>query len=147
MYGTSNTPGASHPRTVPDAPVQRFAMRAGLARLQPRRLLLAALGLVLLLAGLLTTYQIALARVPHERAAIEQVLRAYTGLDLRFAALELRWGWYGPEAVFSQVELREPASSGVRMHAQRLTVGFSSWSSLRRGQLEISRITLVAPDI
>ena len=113
----------------------------------PRRLLLGVLGAALLAAGMLLTYQIALARVPHHRAAIERVLRAYSGLDLRFASLEFRWGWYGPEAVFSQVELREPPRSGVRMHAQRLTVGFSSWSSVRSGQLQISRVTLIGPDI
>jgi uncharacterized protein YhdP len=136
MHGT--------PQAQDSAPPPRGTHAA--RRLLPR-VLLGAAGVALLVGGLLTTYQIALARVPHQRAVIERVLRAYTGLDLRFASLELRWGWYGPEAVFSQVELREPARSAVRMHAQLLTVGFSSWSSLRRGQLEISRITLVAPDI
>jgi uncharacterized protein YhdP len=98
-------------------------------------------------ASLLIAYQAALARIPHQRAAIERVLRAYTGLDLRFATLEFGWGWGGPEAVFSRVELGEPERTSVRVRAQRLVIGFNSWASFRRGQLEISRVALVEPDI
>ena len=98
-------------------------------------------GLVLL------SYELAVARVPQHRAALERLVRAQTGLDIRFDELGLRWGWYGPEAVFRRVELGELQSSTVLLRAPELVVGFDVWQTLRTGQLEASRITLVAADI
>ncbi len=102
---------------------------------------LAFFGVVLL------AYELAVARVPQHRAALERLVRAQTGLDIRFDELGLRWGWYGPEAVFRRVELGEPQRSNVLLRAPELVVGFDVWQSLRTGQLEASRITLVAADI
>lgn len=102
----------------------------------------AALFFVVLLA-----YQLALARVPQHRAALERLLQAQTGLDVRFSELGVRWGWYGPEAVFRNVELGEPGRSNVLLRAPELTVGFDAWRTMRSGHLEAGRIALVAPDI
>src|SRR5246500_4205458 len=102
---------------------------------------LAFFGIVLL------AYELAVARVPQHRAALERLVRAQTGLDIRFDELGLRWGWYGPEAVFRRVELGEPRRSAVRLRAPELVVGFDVWQTLRSGQLEAARITLVAADI
>ena len=102
---------------------------------------LAFFGIVLL------AYELAVARVPQHRAALERLVRAQTGLDIRFDELGLRWGWYGPEAVFRRVELGEPLRSTVLLRAPELVVGFDVWQTLRTGQLEASRITLVAADI
>ncbi|MDB6089500.1 MAG: hypothetical protein JWN85_2284 [Gammaproteobacteria bacterium] len=95
----------------------------------------------------LLAYELAVARVPQHRAALERIVRAHTGLDVRFNELDLRWGWYGPEAVFRRVELGEPGRSTVLLRAPELVVGFDAWRTLRSGQLEAGRITLVAPDI
>ena len=102
---------------------------------------LAFFGIVLL------AYELAVARVPQHRAALERLVRAQTGLDIRFDELGLRWGWYGPEAVFRRVELGEPGRSTVLLRAPELVVGFDVWQSVRTGQLEAGRITLVAADI
>jgi uncharacterized protein YhdP len=102
----------------------------------------AALSLFVLLA-----YQLALARVPEHRATLERLLQVQTGLDVRFSQLGVRWGWYGPEAVFRNVELGEPGYSHVLLRAPELTVGFDAWKSMRAGHLEAGRISLVAPDI
>ena len=102
----------------------------------------AALFVVILLA-----YQLALARVPQHRAALERLLRAQTGLDVRFSELGVRWGWYGPEAVFRNVELGEPGRSNIVLRAPELTVGFDAWRTMRSGHLEAGRIALIAPDI
>jgi uncharacterized protein YhdP len=106
-----------------------------------------ALFLVVLLA-----YQLALARVPQHRATLERLVRSQTGLDVRFSELGVRWGWYGPEAVFRHVELGEPgrtraSPSNVLLRAPELTVGFDAWRTMRSGHLEAGRIALVAPDI
>src|SRR5579872_230653 len=93
------------------------------------------------------TYQLALASIPAHRATLENLVRARTGLDIRFDELGLRWGWYGPEEVFSRVELREPGEPNVLVRAAGLTVGVDAWRTLQSGQLEAGRITLVAPDI
>ena len=92
-------------------------------------------------------YEFAVARVPQNRAALERLVRAQTGLDIRFDELGLRWGWYGPEAVFRRVELGEPGRSTVLLRAPELVVGFDVWQTLRSGQFEAGRITLVAADV
>jgi uncharacterized protein YhdP len=106
--------------------------------------LASAVGLALAVA---LGYQLALAKVPQHRAALERLVQSQTGLDIRFSELGLRWGWYGPEAVFRSVELGEPGRSNVLLRAPELTVGFDAWRSMRSGQLEAGRITLIAPDI
>jgi uncharacterized protein YhdP len=103
---------------------------------------------VTLLAGLvLLAYELAAARVPEHRAALERLVRAQTGLDLRFAELSVRWGWYGPEAVFSSVQLGEPASARVLLRAPELIVSFDAWRTVQTGRLQAGRIALIAPDI
>jgi uncharacterized protein YhdP len=92
-------------------------------------------------------YQLALARVPEHRATLERLLQSQTGLDVRFSQLGVRWGWYGPEAVFRNVELGEPGRPHVLLRAPEVTVGFDAWRSMRSGHLEAGRISLVAPDI
>ena len=106
-----------------------------------------ALGLAAFAGGLLLAYELALARVPQHRATLERLVRAQTGLDVRFNELNLRWGWYGPEAVFQRVELGEPGRANVLLRAPQLIVGFDAWRSVRSGQLQAGRITLIAPDI
>ncbi len=95
----------------------------------------------------LLAYELAVARVPQHRAALERLVRAQTGLDIHFEELGLRWGWYGPEAVFRRVELGEPGRSTALLRAPELVVGFDIWQTLRTGQFEAGRITLIAADI
>jgi uncharacterized protein YhdP len=112
------------------------------------RVTLATLGGALLLAAVaLFIYALAAARVPEHRAALEELLRAETGLEVRFSELGLRWGWYGPEAVFRGVELGEPGEARTLLTAPQLVVGVDLWRMLRSGELQIGRITLVEPDI
>ncbi|MEJ1965813.1 MAG: AsmA-like C-terminal region-containing protein [Gammaproteobacteria bacterium] len=98
-------------------------------------------------SALAVAYELALSRVPRQRAAFESLVRAQTGLDIRFNELSLRWGWYGPEAVFRRVELGEPGRSSVLLRAPQLIIGINAWQTARSGQLVAGRITLVAPDI
>ena len=112
----------------------RLAAAAALATL--------ALGLVIVLA-----YELALARVPQHRAALESLVRSETGLDMRFDEMSLRWGWYGPEAVFRQVELENPATAATVLRAPQLVVSIDTWRTLRSGRPEAGRISVVAPEI
>ena len=98
-------------------------------------------------AALAVAYEMAVARVPRQRAAFESLVRAQTGLDIRFNELAFRLGWYGPEAVFKRVELGEPGRSNVLLRAPQLVVGINAWQTMRAGRLVAGRITLVAPDI
>lgn len=98
-------------------------------------------------SALAIAYELAAARVPRHRAALESLVRAQTGLDIRFNELSLRWGWYGPEAVFRRVELGEPGRSNVLLRAPQLVVAINAWQSARAGRLVSGRITLIAPDI
>jgi uncharacterized protein YhdP len=117
------------------------------ARSWLRVALLGTLAVGAISALLLFAYELALARVPQHRAALERLVRAQTGLDVRFTELGLRWGWYGPEAVFRHVELDEPGSSEALLRAPELVVGFDAWRTLRSGHPEAGRIELIAPEI
>jgi uncharacterized protein YhdP len=106
-----------------------------------------ALCSLLPLAAVVTiAYELAAARVPQHRAALEELIRHETGLEVRFTELSLRWGWYGPEAVFHGVELGEPGGD-VLLRAPRLSVALDTWSMVRNGRFAAGRITLQSPDI
>ena len=135
MFLTAETEPA--PQTAPPSPPWRGLRAAALAMV----------GAAVFFGIVLLAYELAVARVPQHRAALERLVRAQTGLDIRFDELGLRWGWYGPEAVFRRVELGEPGRSTVLLTAPELVAGFDIWQTLRSGQLAADRITLVAADI
>jgi uncharacterized protein YhdP len=112
-----------------------------------RLTLLALGGAGLLLGTLLMAYELARARVPQHRAALEDLIRHETGLEVRFSELSVRWGWYGPEAVFHDVELGEPGRRASLLRAPRLIVSLDTWRMARSGHVQAGRITLVNPDI
>jgi len=118
----------------------------GAAR-QLRFALLALAVAVSLLIALLAAYELAAARVPQHRAALEELIRYQTGLEVRFTGLRVRWGWYGPEALFEDVELGEPQDRGMLLRAPRLIVSLDAWRMVRSGHLEARRITLEDPSI
>jgi uncharacterized protein YhdP len=111
------------------------------------RLVAWAGGVAILGAVALTAWELAAARVPQHRAALEALIREHTGLEVGFRELSVRWGWYGPEAVFHRVVLGEPGGGGALLRAPRLIVGLDTWRMLRSGELAIARITLVEADI
>lgn len=124
-----------------------FKLHIGLPGRWLRVGVLGVLGLVVLAGLSVLAYELALARVPENRAKLERLVRAHTGLDVQFNELIVRWGWYGPEAVFRGVEIGEPGRSVVLLRAPQLIVGFDAWKTVQSGQLALGRITLVAPDI
>jgi uncharacterized protein YhdP len=112
------------------------------------RLVMLGLGGVLILGALLlVAYELAAARVPQHRAALEKLIRHQTGLEVRFRSLAVRWGWYGPEAVFQDVELGEPGQRIVWLRAPRLSVALDAWRLASSGRLEARSISLESPDI
>ena len=117
------------------------------ARAGPLRGVAALLGGALLLAALLILgRELIAAQVPQHRAALEEFIRHETGLEITFSRLSVRWGWYGPEAVFDSVALGEPAAPAV-LRAAQLIVAVDPWRSMRSGQLEAGRIRLINPEI
>ncbi len=133
---------------TPAEPAGPASTAAARARWLEWRTLVVALGCALsLLAVVWLAFELTVARLPEHRAALEALVRDETHLDLRFSRLRLRWGWYGPEAVFRDVELGEPAGGALLVRAPQLVVGLDLWRMLRTGQPEAGRITLVAPDI
>ena len=112
-----------------------------------RTLVVAASSLLLLGAVVAGAAALTAARVPQQQAALEELIRRETGLDVSFRELTVRWGWYGPEAVFHAVALGEPAGGGTLLTAPQLVVGLDAWRMVRSGHLEAGRITLIKPDI
>jgi uncharacterized protein YhdP len=107
------------PRWLADLRHERSLRYLGVA-------VLASVAVALVAGFLILAYQLTAARVPEHRAALEHLVRAETGLDLRFEELSLRWGWYGPEAVFSRVELGEPGRANALLRAPELIVTFDA---------------------
>ena len=129
---------------MPAEALERPAARAAVARL---RLCLALLAALLLLLGLLLlARELIRAQVPRQRAALENLIRQETGLEVAFERLSVRWGWYGPEAVFSGVSLGSADSAAVLRCAQ-LIVAVDAWRSGRSGHLEAGRIRLLNPEL
>ena len=108
--------------------------------------LLASVAVAALLA-LVTTWTAALARVPQQRAAVERLLRAQTGLDVRYGRLVVRLGFYGPEAEFSDLEMRRAGADAPLLRAPRMVARFESWRLLRGGQLRPGRVLVSGADI
>ena len=135
MHATPAEPAAG---PSPAARTHRVALRVGLMTLG---------GALLLTAAALFAYELAAARVPQQRAALEDLLRAETGLEVRFSELSLHWGWYGPEVVFRGVALGAPGEPRPLLTASRLVLGVDLWRVLRSGELQIARITFIDPDI
>jgi uncharacterized protein YhdP len=116
-------------------------------RTRPLRLLSTVLAAALALTLLLIlARELIAARVPEHRAALEQLLREQTGLELTFGRLAVRWGWYGPEARLRNVTLGEPGEPPL-LSAAELTVALDAWRSVRSGHPEAGRITLTGADI
>jgi hypothetical protein len=108
--------------------------------------LLASVAAAALLA-LVATWTAALARVPQQRAAVERLLQAQTGLDVRYGRLVLRLGFYGPEAEFSDLEMRRPGAEAPLLRAPRMLARFESWRLLRGGQLRPGRVLVSGAEI
>src|SRR3569833_1803182 len=117
------------------------------ARSWLRVALLGLLGMGALFALILFAYELALARVPQHRAALERLVRAQTGLDVRFTELGLRWGWYGPEAVFHDVELDEHDKAEALLRAPELKKKNKDRHTHRNKHPKAGRIELIAPEI
>ncbi|HEY2808819.1 MAG TPA: AsmA-like C-terminal region-containing protein [Steroidobacteraceae bacterium] len=110
---------------------------------------LLALGLggsALLVVVALLGYALIAARIPQHRAALEQLIRHETGLEVSFSGLSVRWGWYGPEAVFHDIAVGD-VRPGPSLHAPELIVALDAWRMARSGRFEAGRITFVNPDI
>ena len=141
---------AAGPVTGPAAAGTSAADAAGIgprAHAARARAAVIALGSALIIGTLVWLgYELAAARVPQHRAALEDLIRHETGLAVSFSELSLRWGWYGPEAVFHAVELGEPGGAAL-LRAPRLIVALDAWSIVRSGRLEARRIRLDSPDI
>jgi uncharacterized protein YhdP len=136
---------------LPVTRAQPAAVPAGAAARTPRAWLQLAAwtlgGVTLLGLAVLIVAELAVAQLPQQRAALEELIRSQTGLEVTFRELTLRWGWYGPEALFSDVALGEPGGQGARLRAPQLIVGLDIWRLMRSGELEASRITLRDADI
>jgi hypothetical protein len=110
--------------------------------------LVASIALAAVLA-LAAAWISALARVPQQRAAVERLLRAQTGLDVSYGRLVVRVGFYGPEAEFGNIEMRRPgvAAGTPLLRAPRMVARFESWRLLRGGQLRPGRVLVTGAEI
>src|SRR5687767_1298554 len=66
-------------------------------------------------------------RVPEQRATLEKLITDRTGLAIRFDNVHFAWDLDGTSAVFTQVELTDPARGRVRVVAPELRVELDTW--------------------
>ena len=97
--------------------------------------------------ALLAAYASALARLPQQRAALEALLRSQTGLEVRFDALAVRIGFYGPELHFTSIEMRRPGDAQRLLRARELVARFDTWRLLQSGQLRPGRVVVVGAEL
>ncbi len=136
-------------RAEPGAGPPAASAAAASAHANRSHLRLLALGLggiALLLTTVLLGYALIAARVPQHRAALEELVRHETGLDISFSRLSVHWGWYGPQAVFQDISVGE-LPPGPALRAPQLIVSLDAWRMARSGRFEAGRITFVNPDI
>src|SRR5689334_13647724 len=57
------------------------------------------------------------ARVPEQRATLEKLIAERTGLEVRFDDVRFAWNLDGASAVFTRVQLTDPAAGRVRVVA------------------------------
>ena len=98
------------------------------------------------LLGVVFTRVIA-ARVPQQRATLEKLIAERTGLSVRFDNVRFAWNLDGASAVFTRVELTDPAAGRVRVVAPELRVELDTWDFLRHQQFSFGHVTLSSPDI
>lgn len=103
--------------------------------------------LLLLIAAVLGAFGIVVGRVPEYRVQVQEWVSDRAGLDVEFRALSARLRFFGPELVFEDAVVRTPDRSQVLATAQRGSVGFDIWSSIRNGQLSAGRFALYSPQI
>jgi len=134
----------AEPAAGPAAVAAAGGLRPPIARLRLAGVLLGALAF--LAALLVVARELIAAQVPQHRAALEELIRHETGLEVAFTRLSVRLGWGGPEAVFHGVALGEPGTAAL-LRAPLLVVGLDAWRSVRSGHLEAGRLTLINADI
>ena len=103
------------------------------------------LGLFALL-GVVFTRVIA-ARVPEQRATLEKLIAERTGLAVRFDDVRFAWNLEGASAVFTRVQLTDPAAGRVRVVAPELRVQLDTWDFLRHQRFSFGHVTLSSPDV
>jgi hypothetical protein len=103
------------------------------------------LGLFAML-GVVFTRVIA-ARVPEQRATLEKLIAERTGLEVRFDDVRFAWNMDGASAVFTRVQLTDPAAGRVRVVAPELRVELDTWDFLRHQRFSLGHVTLSSPDI
>jgi len=101
---------------------------------------------LVVMLGLVFTRVIA-ARVPQQRATLEKLIAERTGLSVRFDNVRFAWNMDGASAVFTRVELTDPAAGRVRVIAPELRVELDTWDFLRHQQFSFGHVTLSSPDI
>ncbi len=112
-----------------------------------RRTALVAFSLLLLGVIALVFTRLIAARVPEQRATLEQLITDRTGLAVRFENVHFAWNLSGTSAVFTRVELTDPGAGRVRVIAPELRVEFDTWDFLRHQQFSLGHVTLRSPDI
>jgi uncharacterized protein YhdP len=112
-----------------------------------RRLGWVAAGLLLTTLIMAMMAQIVVARVPQQRATIERVLQAHTGLTVKFESMRIGWGMRGVQAELRDVRLSGSASDRFRATAPQVRVSFNSWGLFKGGELSLGRVTLISPTI
>jgi len=127
--------GGAHPETGWN--VSRWVKRSAAV--------VSCVALVVML-GLVFTRVIA-ARVPQQRATLEKLIAERTGLSVRFDNVRFAWNMDGASAVFTRVELTDPAAGRMRVIAPELRVELDTWDFLRHQQFSFGHVTLSSPDI
>jgi uncharacterized protein (TIGR02099 family) len=110
--------------------------------------MLIAAGVGALLIGLtFAAFGVVVSRVPEYRVQLQNWINERSGLVVEFKTLSARLRAYGPELVFDAAVVRSPDGAHVLATAERGSIGFDLWSSIRNLRLTAGRFALESPEI
>jgi uncharacterized protein YhdP len=106
----------------------------------------AALLAALLALGVGALYWM-LARAPQYQTQIKAWVHERTGFYIRFASVDSRLRWLGPELHFDRIELRSKDDAHVLIAARGASIALDFWGLIRSGKLLAGRIGIDSPQI
>jgi len=98
--------------------------------------------LVILLAVAVGLLRLMLPELPEYREEIRMRAGAAIGLDVQFERIDARWRLNGPELIFTDVTLTDPASGEAVLDAAEVSVGASIPRMLRERRIVVGRLAL-----
>ncbi len=103
--------------------------------------------LVILLAVAVGLLRLMLPELPEYREEIRARASAAIGLDVTFQRIDARWRLNGPELIFTDVTLTDPATGEPVLDADEVSVGAAILRVLRERRISVGRLAVTGTSV